>query len=167
VYEAILCVADLVRRGHPFTLDVVGRLDSEGAERYPWAVRELIEKLDLGDKITLHGHSDDPSRFYRNMDVFLSNSYWEGQQVALLEAMASGCFCLSHFWSGAEEVLPPENIFDTGTDLRAKLVAYAAQPDSEKTAAQVQMRAIAEQRFDHNRMVRDVLQIIEEAWASS
>jgi glycosyltransferase involved in cell wall biosynthesis len=163
VYEAILCVADLVRQGHPFTLDVAGRLDSEGAERYPWAVRELIEKLDLTDRITLHGHLDDPSQFYHDVGIFLSNSYWEGQQVALLEAMASGCFCLSHFWGGVEEVLPAEKIYTTDADLRAKLLAYVALPEARRQRAQARMRAIAEERFDERRMVGEILGLIEGA----
>jgi glycosyltransferase involved in cell wall biosynthesis len=163
VYEAVLCVADLVRQGHPFTLEVAGGLDSERAERYPWAVRELIEKLDVGDRITLHGYVDDPSQFYHDVDIFLSNSYWEGQQVALLEAMASGCFCLSHFWGGVEEVLPAENIYTTDADLRAKLLAYVALPEAGRQRAQARTRAIAEERFDERRMVGEVFRLIEGA----
>jgi len=161
VYEAVLCLHELRRQGHPFTLHVAGHLGDDRAPRYPLALRSLVEKLELSDAVRFYGQVPDPSQFYADIDVFLSNSYWEGQQNALLEAMASGCYCLSHCWAGAEEVLPAENIFTTDADLRAKLLAYAALPEPEKQAAQAQMRAIAEERFDERRMVREILDLVE------
>jgi glycosyltransferase involved in cell wall biosynthesis len=101
--------------------------------------------------------------FYQQVDIFLSNSYWEGQQSALLEAMASGCYCLSHCWGGAGEVVPPENVFVTGGELRQKLVRYAALDEVEKQRAQAGLRRIAEERFDEQRMVADIARVVEAA----
>lgn len=76
--------------------------------------------------------------------------------------MAAGCYCLGHCWDGIEEILPPENIYTTDGDLRAKLLAYAALPQAEQRAAQAHMRAIAEEKFDQRRMVRQIVELIEE-----
>lgn len=162
VYEVVLCLAELRRQGYPFTLDVVGK-KGEGEElRYYWSLVSLIDKLRLQHVVTLHGFVEQASVWYQSIDVFLSNSYWEGQQVALLEAMAAGCYCLGHCWDGIEEILPPENIYTTDGDLRAKLLAYAALPAAAQRAAQAHMRAIAEERFDERRMVRQIVELIEQ-----
>jgi glycosyltransferase involved in cell wall biosynthesis len=166
VYEAVLCLFDLRRQGFPFTLHVAGKLGDEQSPRYPLALLSLVEKLDLTDEVIFYGHVSDIARWYQGIDIFLSNSYWEGQQNALLEAMASGCYCLSHCWGGAEEVLPQGNTFITDADLRAKLMAYVERPEAEKQQAQTQMRAIAEEKFDERRMVREIIEIIEETVAS-
>jgi len=112
------------------------------------------------------GYVTDVESWYKDVDVFLSNSYFEGQQVALLEAMASGCYCLSHCWAGAQEVLPPEYIYVTDQELREKLTVYAALPEEEKRTHQQRMRFIAEERFDERRMVAEIVALVEEAAAA-
>ncbi|MER2511530.1 MAG: glycosyltransferase family 4 protein [Nitrosomonas ureae] len=161
VYEAILTVAELRQDGYPFVLDVVGGAGKEDALRYFWAMQSMIDKLGLQDAVTLRGYQQNINRWHDNIDIFISNSYWEGQQVALLEAMASGCFCLSHFWGGAEEVLPAENIFMTSRDLRSKLLNYASLHDNDRISLQQSMRAVAEAQFDERRMVQEVVEQIE------
>lgn len=160
VYEAVLTIYALRNQGHPFSLSVGGPLDDELEPRYVWAVRELIERLNLTECVSLLGPVHDPAPFYQEIDIFLSNSFWEGQQNALLEAMASGCYCLSHCWAGAEEVLPAKQIFITDSDLQAKLLEYASSPDTTKKSLGTHMRAIAENRFDEKTMVRRVLDCI-------
>jgi glycosyltransferase involved in cell wall biosynthesis len=81
------------------------------------------------------------------MDIFISNSYWEGQQNALIEAMAAGCYCLSHFWDGAEEILPQENLYTTEANLVKKILAYIALSEEEKEHCQNQIRAIAIEKY--------------------
>ncbi|MCB0254181.1 MAG: glycosyltransferase family 4 protein [Anaerolineae bacterium] len=167
VYEAVLVIYELRRRGYPFTLAVGGPLGDELEPRYPWAIRELIERLDLAKHVSLLGLISDPASLYAEIDVFLSNSFWEGQQNSLIEAMASGCYCLSHCWGGAEEVLPPEQIFITDSELQAKLVAYASLSEPEKAARQNRMRTLAETKFSVRDMERRVVQLIEKLrWSS-
>jgi len=161
VYEAVLTVYELRRQGHPFTLTVAGPLGDELEPRYPWAIRELIERLQLQEHVTLLGPVSDPANFYSSIDIFLSNSFWEGQQNALLEAMASGNYCLSHCWGGAEEVLPPEQIFVTDADLQEKLLAYSLLSNAEKATRQARMRQLAEDRFDECKMIEQTLRIID------
>ena len=161
VYDLVLCLSELRRSGYPFTLHVAGAF-SPTERRYAWAVQHLIQRLSLGDSVQLYGRVDSVAGWLQSIDIFISNSYWEGQQVALLEAMAAGCYCLSHCWAGVEEVLPPENIFTTDVDLREKILAYAALSEEEKRQEQMKMRTIAEERFDERRMVQKIIEIIEE-----
>jgi glycosyltransferase involved in cell wall biosynthesis len=163
IYEAILSVAELRQDGYSFTLDVVGGPGEGDALRYYWALQALIEKLGLQGTVTLHGYRPDIPVWLHDIDIFLSNSYWEGQQNALLEAMASGCYCLGHCWGGVQEVLPVENTFVTNRDLCSKLLSYAGMGDEKRLEQQHIMRALAEARFDEKRMVREIVEIIETA----
>ncbi len=163
VYEVILAVYALSQQGLPYTLRIAGGWGEGESLRYRWGVEALVERLNLEDAVHFDGYVTDVENWYKDVDVFLSNSYSEGQQVALLEAMASGCYCLSHCWAGAEEVLPPEYIYVTDQELREKLMVYAALPEEEKRMHQRRMRAIAEERFDERRMVAEIVALIEEA----
>jgi glycosyltransferase involved in cell wall biosynthesis len=161
IYEAVLCLAELRRQGHPFVLHIAGRSDQEQTPRYGLAVASLIEKLGLAESVFFYGYVEDMPQWYQSIDVFLSNSYWEGQPLALLEAMASGCHCLGHSWGGAEEVLPLENIFVTDKELQERLVYYANQDEDRRRKMQEDMRFVAKTDFDEQRMIYEVLSVIE------
>jgi glycosyltransferase involved in cell wall biosynthesis len=163
VYEAILTIGSLRSQGHPFTLHVAGPMDDQGNPRYQLAVRRLVTKLRLTDCVSFYGQVDDIPAWLAQIDVFLSNSYWEGLSLALLEAMASGCFCLAHCYGGAEEVLPSESVFTTDSELRARLLAYARFSEREKQQVQEKMRLITEQHFDERRMVQEITEVVEHA----
>jgi glycosyltransferase involved in cell wall biosynthesis len=161
VYEAILCLSEIRQKGYPFVLYIAGEPDDKRTPLYGPALSYLIKKLDLTSAVVFHGYVEDMPRWYRSIDVFLSNSYWEGQQVALLEAMASGCHCLAHFWGGVEEILPVENTFVTNGELQNKLLVYADQDENERRKSQAYMRAIAERDFGEKQMVQRVLELID------
>jgi glycosyltransferase involved in cell wall biosynthesis len=146
VYEAVLMVYDLVQIGHPAQLRIGGEPASDF--RYYVAIRNAVRRLGMESYVVFDGHIEDTADWLRNIDIFLSNSYWEGQQVALIEAMATGCYCLSHFWSGAEEMLPDENLFVTNDELKAKIIAYSMKSESERQALRNHLRALAVDRFD-------------------
>ncbi len=161
IYEVIVCVYQLRQEGHPFTLHIAGAPGEGDARRYAWALQSLVRRLGLGEVVTFHDYVENVANLLQEIDIFISNSYWEGQQLALIEAMASGCYCLSHCWEGVEEMLPAANIFTTDSDFRRKLLAYADLSNAEKQREQDRMRAIAEDKFDERRMVREIIEVIE------
>jgi hypothetical protein len=67
---------------------------------------------------------------------------------------------ISHCWAGIEDLLPPENIFVTESDLRRKWVAYAALAAEENVKLYTRTRSIAEERFDERRMVDSLIDVI-------
>ncbi|MFG6502927.1 glycosyltransferase [Microbacterium sp. P05] len=66
------------------TLDIYG----DGAERA--RLQALIDDLDLGSAVTLRGVTDDPGAVLDEASVYLSTSAFEGQGLALAEALAHG-----------------------------------------------------------------------------
>lgn len=162
VYEVVLMLSNLRQQGCNATLRIAGNPD-EGEFRYAAAVYRLVKELKLGDSVIFDGFVSGTSAWLRNIDIFISNSYWEGQQVALLEAMASGCYCLAHFWPGAEEVLPTENLYIHEAELRQRITEYADLPDEEKQVRQNQLRCIAEARFDIEQTKAKVREAVRQA----
>jgi glycosyltransferase involved in cell wall biosynthesis len=163
VYEMVFVLHELRKKGYDFTLHIGGEpRNGSNNQRYSVSLSRAIEKLSLQDHVTFYGWVDDVASWLYNIDIFVSNSYWEGQQNALLEAMATGCYCLSHFWDGAEEVLPAEYLFASDTELQEKILQYVAMPDEQKALHPARLRAIVEEKFDVEQMKQSIRSIIAE-----
>lgn len=163
VYDMILTLYELKKQGHHFTLHIGGNpKDGSNNARYFVSMKRAIEKLSLQEQVVFHGWVDDPASWLQQIEIFISNSYWEGQQNALLEAMATGCYCLSHFWDGAEEVLPQEYLFVSDTELQQKIIKYCTLPNEEKYRHQQRLSSIAREKFDVERMKSEIREIINE-----
>jgi glycosyltransferase involved in cell wall biosynthesis len=160
VYEMILTFYEIKSLGFPVILRVAGAIDLD--KRYTYAINRLIEKLDLVNDVMLDGPIVDTSSWLNKIDIFISNSFWEGQQVALLEAMASGCYCLSHYWDGSEELLPTEYLYFTNNELREKILSYLAMSDIEKKSYRSLMREKACEKFDINQTKIKMMQLIQD-----
>jgi glycosyltransferase involved in cell wall biosynthesis len=89
-----LAVEAVAGTRHPVTLDVVG-----DGPRMP-ALRDLVEKLGLRDRVTLHGMVpvDDVAPLLRGADVLVFTSARDTTGLQLLEGMALGLpvVCLDH-----------------------------------------------------------------------
>ncbi|MET2011911.1 glycosyltransferase [Microbacterium chocolatum] len=72
------------------TLDVYG----EGAEQA--SLQRLIDDLGLAPSVRLRGRTDDPAVVLAEATVFVSTSAYEGQGLALAEALATGCPVVSY-----------------------------------------------------------------------
>jgi glycosyltransferase involved in cell wall biosynthesis len=119
--------------------------------------------------VTFYGHVADPGGWYRNIDLFLSNSYSEGLQVAPMEAIASGRYALSHRWDGAEELLPVDALFRTERELIEKVVSYSEASEAARRNLRDGQLAIVRERFDVNKTKVQIRRVIEEvgsAWSS-
>jgi glycosyltransferase involved in cell wall biosynthesis len=166
IYEMILTLHELRQRGHVLHLHLAGE-PREGAtdQRYYASMRRAVEKLGLERQVIFHGHVDDPATWLQRVDIYVSNSYWEGQQNALIEAMATGCYCLSHFWDGAEEILLPEYLCRTDLDLQEKIIAYCRMPQAAREAHKRCLRQLAAEKFDLESAKVHMREVIEEVYS--
>jgi glycosyltransferase involved in cell wall biosynthesis len=166
VYEAILDFYELVQQRDDYHLHVGGGRHELHGDYYQ-AMHALVQRLGLDDRVTFYDNVTDAHNWYANIDIFLSNSYSEGLQLAPMEAMASGCYTLSHYWEGADELLPEENLFFTGAQLRQKILEYSDLPETEKQRRQQALRSIVCEKFDIERIKVQIRQLVEEvgrAW---
>jgi glycosyltransferase involved in cell wall biosynthesis len=165
VYELVLAFSELLQERSDFHLHIGGGR-AAGFEDYHEAVVQLVDRLGLREHVTFYGHVDKPETWYPLIDIFISNGYSEGLQVSPMEAMASGCYCLSHRWDGAEELLPATNLYDTNTQLRTLVLDYAALPPAERERTRTCMRALVNDRFNVDVTKLQIRRIVEDVAAS-
>ncbi len=159
VYDLILDFAELVQTGHPFHLHI-GGAPHVLYKDYAEALKRLVENLKLADKVTFYGQVQDTPSWYQHIDIFVSNSYSEGLQVAPMEAMASGRYCLSHHWDGAEELLPSDCLYYTSAEFQQRILAYYHLSSVDKQRQQARMRALACEHFELGKIQTQVRQVI-------
>lgn len=161
VYELILVFHELSRTRSDLHLHIGG--GEHGWHRdYCAALHGLVDRLELFDRVTFHGPVADAAAWYRNIDLFVSNSYSEGLQVSALEAIASGCYCLAHRWPGAEEMLAEQHLYLTDRELEAKIVGYFDLDESKRVQLRAAQRDRVLERFTIDRTASRIREIIEE-----
>jgi glycosyltransferase involved in cell wall biosynthesis len=161
VYELILEFYELLKTNDGFHLHIGGDAQPSYGD-YLEAMRHLVRELALEEYITFYGPIVDAPGWYRNIDIFVSNSYSEGLQVALLEAMASGCCCLSHRWDGAEELLPGANLYYSGNELRELILKYSDKTAEEKFLQKKLMNEIVAVNCRVDKINGQIRQVVEE-----
>lgn len=165
VYDLILAFHELMSTGGNYRLHIGGGLHSRYPEYLP-VLRSLVERLGLEDQVLFYGPIQKPADWYRRIDIFISNSYSEGLQVSPMEAIAAGCYCLSHHWDGAEELLPGDQLFYSERELIKKIRRYAAMVPEEREKLQATLRDQVLARFDIREIAPKIRQVVEEVAAS-
>lgn len=87
--------------GPPITLVVVG----DGPLRPELERRISADRAGPGVRVVLLGTRDDVPDVLPAFDLFVLSSRWEGEPIALLEAMAAGLPCVATETAGAREIL--------------------------------------------------------------
>jgi len=164
VYELVLAFYELSRLRDGFTLHIGGGRHPRFGDYYE-ALHHLVSELNLDGKVIFYGHVSDPLDWYSKIDIFISNSYSEGLQVSPMEAIASGCYSLSHAWDGAEEFFPKENLYFTERDLIERILSYADLSTSQKQARLEELQAIVHEQYDIDKTKVQIRQVVEEVGA--
>lgn len=95
-------------------IDVIGELKKiyPNIQAYvvgPGSQREYLEKYvnnrRLGGNITFTGYKANPSSYYNRAKIFLLTSLFEGQPLALLEAMRCGVPIVAFHYNGVKSVI--------------------------------------------------------------
>lgn len=164
VYELILAFSELLRQRSDLHLHIGGGADPAYLD-YAIALHDLVRNLNLQDRVTFYGHVKEPRNWYSKVDIFVSNGYSEGLQVAPMEAMACGCYCLAHRWAGANELLPDAYLYYTDRELQEKILAFCALPPDAQQRQRAAMRAMVVEKFNVHQTKVEVRRVIESAGA--
>jgi glycosyltransferase involved in cell wall biosynthesis len=161
VYDLILAFYELLQKQNKFHLHIGGGM-VQTYEDYFEALHYLVNVLQLSDKVTFYGNVIEPVDWYKKIDIFISNSYSEGLQAAPIEAIASGCYCLSHRWNGSIELLPEKYLYFTSSELHDLILNYYHMSETQKQEQRILLRAIAIEKFDIKTMIREINRVVEE-----
>lgn len=124
-YELIQLFADLIENTTPYhawhlhihhTTDGTWRAHQQ--KEYTIFCKELIEELELVDKVTIHDfdaqwQQGGGKEFFSNMDIIVSNSMMEGYHKTPMEGMACGVHPIVNCWRGAKDIYPSQYVFET------------------------------------------------------
>ncbi len=135
-------------------------------------LNDLVERLDLGERVRILGYRADIPEILRSLDAFVFPSLpGEGLPLAVLEAMASGLPLIISGIEAAEEI-----IGDTGCGIKVEPTDVDAirngmltlqQLDAEARARMAdEARSRALTRFTIDRMTKEVNEIYEGALSS-
>ena len=122
----------------------------------------LVRRLDLEGNVTFYGNVSETEAWHKRIDIFISNSYSEGLQVSPMEAIGSGCYCLSHGWDGADELLPLGDIYFTDKELINKVLTYADSSSQERLSKREAQLAVVRENFDINQIKVQIRRLVEE-----
>lgn len=164
VYELILAFEESKLYQQGFTLHIGGGKHPKFGDYYV-AIHQLVERLSLQEAVRFYEHVEDAKAWYQNIDIFISNSYSEGLQVSPMEAIASGCYCLSHHWDGADELLPSENLFITGLEMNKKINEYAALSPDQQIQKITDLKNRVSRHFDIINISTEILSLVESVGA--
>ena len=87
-HEAILRIFDEYSKKSNAKLLLVGNGPKEAQ------IRELVDQMEMGDRVIFYGTVKDTAPLYSAMDVFLFPSKFEGVPLTLIEAQANGLHCV-------------------------------------------------------------------------
>ncbi len=128
-------------------------------------LRQKIKELNLENIIRLPGKQSDTVQAYRDMDIFLLTSDFEGLPLALMEAMSSGAVPVISNVGGIKQ-LDFDGFgykfddFDAPT-IAGKIVWYQ-QHQQQMEEESVKARAFIERYYSLNKQVNEVLALYRE-----
>jgi glycosyltransferase involved in cell wall biosynthesis len=114
-------------------------------------LRATLERqaADLGGRVRFMGMRDDVAALLPALDIFVLPSQWEGEPIALLQAMACGLPCVATATDGSNELLRGGRglitKIDDPKDLAAAIRTLADSPDRRQALGEA-ARQVAEQR---------------------
>ena len=109
-------------RSKEWTLDIVG----EGVEEPLY--RQLIQKYNLEDRITIHPFTNHIQQYYSDAQVYVLSSRWEGFGLVLVEAMAHGLPVISSDLPTSQEIMGNFGLYFTNGDVNGMAQKWKKQP---------------------------------------
>jgi glycosyltransferase involved in cell wall biosynthesis len=99
------------QKGHKFLLQALAKMNAHarlmivGDGRLRDELMSLVEQLEISDRVSFLGARADIHEFLSAIDIFIMPSLWEGQPIALLEALAIGKPCIASDVDGIPEII--------------------------------------------------------------
>lgn len=164
--DFIRSAAIVLRQRDDVDFVIVGD-DEERNRSHRDFLKRLVEELHVEERVHLVNWTDDLSKFYRALDIYVSSSHSEAFGLSIVEAMASGKPVVATTTEGAKEII--ENNL-TGLLVPIGDVEGSAAPiialldnSDERMRLGANAREDAGRRFGLERMVEAVEQVYLEA----
>jgi glycosyltransferase involved in cell wall biosynthesis len=143
--------------------------DRPASEATPFRVlQERIRAHGLEDRFCIHPDSRDIVTIYREADAVVLPSFFEGLPNIVCEAMGCGQpVLMSNVCDAGNLVLNGHNgfVFDphSPTEMADVMLKFAALPVADRRQMGLRGRAMAEERFDGDRVMTKYMEVLEAA----
>ncbi len=108
-----------------YKLFFAGRFQDPALEQY---LRYMVRTLGLQDVVFFDGWQKDVGAWLHDKHYIVSTSIIEGHPVGLLEGMACGLKPVVHNFPGADQILPPEFLFNLSEDFCRLILDESYEP---------------------------------------
>lgn len=120
-----------------------------GAEKESLEI--IIKKLNLTNNVFLPGYISEPTKVYRQADLFVNCSITEGMPITLLEAMREGCLFIASNIPAHDKITAgsalAKNIFSLNVNALSKKIEEMASLDKNEI---LQLKKEAQEMFKSN-----------------
>ena len=147
--------------GFSFRMTVLGEGDRLNE------MRARVHAEGLNDVLCLVGASETPRAVFRDSDIFLSTSRWEGMPLAVLEAMSEGLPVVATNVVGNRDVVEDGItgwLYPDG-DCAAAADVIAALTTKDRAAMGQAARAAVARKYSVQRMARQTIEIYRQCLA--
>jgi glycosyltransferase involved in cell wall biosynthesis len=138
------------QKGHKYLLQAFAKINNRahlvilGDGELRDELVSLADELQISDRVLFLGVRSDVREFLSAIDIFVMPSLWEGQPIALLEALAIGKPCIASAVDGI-----PEIIID-------RVNGYLVKPSEVEELAKIMNLAIADPKTLQNYAERGI-----------
>ncbi len=164
------------QKGHKFLLQAMAKMKNRarlmivGDGRLRQELMNLATQLNISDRVLFLGARTDIYEFLSAINVFVMPSLWEGQPIALLEALAIGKPCIASAVDGIPEIITDGVngylVISKDIETLAKIMDLAIeQPDRLQQFSSGGAKAIPPQFLAQN-MAIEIANIYEAAQKS-
>lgn len=169
VYTALQVFAELIERDDkPWNLSLIGTWEGgwnwKNRKEYVMSLHELVEQLDLGDRLIISPNANRGAwavNLREKFDVIWGPSFREGFPNSVGEACASGVWALINRFYGAELLYKEENICKSPIELMEKTIKWGNLGDDAKIMAKRHIRKHIEQ-FSRQETAKNIRLLCEE-----
>ncbi len=134
-----------------YRLSFAGAFESPLLEQY---VRHMVRTLGLADVVTFESHPGDLNAWLSDKHFVVAAGIGENQVEALLVGMACGLKPVVHNFPGADQLLPPQYLFNIAEQFCEQILADDYQPQ--------QYRSLVEQRYPLEQQLQRVAGILNQ-----
>jgi glycosyltransferase involved in cell wall biosynthesis len=120
-------------------------------------IENLIQENNADSYINLVGETNEPIRFLKGIDYFISNSLGEGLPYSVLEAMSEGIPCILSNVSGHNSLIPTSELFSpSSSEELIEVFQYIKENSDDHISRNTQLLS---RKFDLNRNFKKLLEI--------
>ena len=93
-------------------------------------IRHMVQTLELTDVVFFDGWQEDVNSFLSDKHYIVSASIGESQGMGLLEGMACGLKPVVHNFPGADQIFPPQFLFNISEEFCEQVLSETYKPES-------------------------------------